>query len=240
MKAAAPLRATTSSLLALVLSLGTAGCAPIMKSTTLQTKSVGSRSALVNFVRPRILKGDATVIDLWDGDTFVGVIGAGSMIQYQAQPADHVFMIRRGSNWSFIKARLTAGKQYFIKVNVSADGDRSEGSGPVCFEADRGCKRSTPRLPRGAWELRRATPGIRNLAGSVTAHDEPTPVVWFVRSQCQDIEPPFAGIEAPATSRTKPTPEITSGSSRTVLESKPRQHPGSTVHPRTSTLKKPT
>ncbi|MBW2716801.1 MAG: hypothetical protein JRD03_12020, partial [Deltaproteobacteria bacterium] len=43
------------------------------------------------------------------------------MIQYQAQPADHVFMIRRGSNWSFIKARLTAGKQYFIKVNVSAD-----------------------------------------------------------------------------------------------------------------------
>jgi len=92
-----------------------------MKSTTLQTESVGNRSALVNFVRPRILKGDATVIDLWDGDTFVGVIGAGSMIQYQAQPADHVFMIRRGSNWSFIKARLTAGKQYFIKVNVSAD-----------------------------------------------------------------------------------------------------------------------
>ncbi len=121
MKATAPLRAATSCLLALSLSLGTAGCAPIMKSTTLQTKSAGNRSALVNFVRPRILKGDATVIDLWDGDTFVGVIGAGSMIQYQAQLTDHVFMIRRGSNWSFIKASLAAGKLYFIKVNVSAN-----------------------------------------------------------------------------------------------------------------------
>jgi hypothetical protein len=121
MKVASPLRAATSSLLALALSLGTAGCAPIMKSTTLQTESVGSHSALVNFVRPRILKRDAVVIDLWDGDTFVGVIGAGSMIQYQAQPADHVFMIRRGSNWSFIKAKLAAGKYYFIKINVSAD-----------------------------------------------------------------------------------------------------------------------
>jgi hypothetical protein len=121
MKAAAPLRATTSCIFALALSLGAAGCAPIMKSTTLQTESVGNGSVLVNFVRPRILKGDATVIDLWDGDTFVGVIGAGSMIQYQTQPADHVFMIRRGSNWSFIKARLAAGKQYFIKVNVSSD-----------------------------------------------------------------------------------------------------------------------
>jgi hypothetical protein len=118
MKVAASLGAMTSIVLLLVLSSAVAGCSTPMRKTTLIADSVERDSALVNFVRPRVFWGDGVSFDLWDGDTFVGVTSAGSIIQYQTQPGNHVFMIRRESRWRYVKANLAAGKQYFIKVNL--------------------------------------------------------------------------------------------------------------------------
>ena len=110
--------AITCTLFFLVLSSVFAGCSTPMRKTALNTESVGRNSALVNFVRPRVFWGDGVSFDLWDGDTFVGVTSAGSIIQYQTQPGSHVFMIRGGSRWSYVKANLASGSRYFVKVNL--------------------------------------------------------------------------------------------------------------------------
>jgi hypothetical protein len=125
MRAATSLRATTFIVLLLVSSAAIAGCSTPMRKTTARTDSVGRDSARVNFVRPRVWWSDGSSFDLWDGDRFIGVISAGSMIQYRTQPGDHVFMLppMSGSeDWSYVKANLAGGKQYFVKVNVRFSG----------------------------------------------------------------------------------------------------------------------
>ena len=119
------LGAITSTVLLLVLAAAVAGCSTPMRKTTPKTGSVGRDSALVNFVRPRIFFGDGQSFDLWDGEEFIGVISAGSMIQYQTRLGNHVFMLRPMSgseDWSYVKANLAGGKQYFVKVNVRFSG----------------------------------------------------------------------------------------------------------------------
>ena len=119
------LRAIMSTVLLLVSAAAIVGCSTPMRKTTPRRDPVGRDAALVNFVRPRIFFGDGQSFDLWDGEKFIGVISAGSMIQYRTQPGNHVFMLRpiSGSeDWSYVKANLAGGKQYFVKVNVRFSG----------------------------------------------------------------------------------------------------------------------
>jgi len=100
----------------LVLAAQIAGCSSAMKKTTL-IEQADKEFAMVNIVRPSLFRGDAMDYDLWDGARFVGVIEAGTIIQYKAKPGRHIFMAN-GRNWSYVKADLAAGKQYFLKATV--------------------------------------------------------------------------------------------------------------------------
>ncbi len=70
---------------------------------------------LVTFVRPNLL-GAAISFGIWDTENFVGILGAGTCIQYQTTPGEHYFLAR-AENWSCVKANLAAGKQYVLKAN---------------------------------------------------------------------------------------------------------------------------
>jgi hypothetical protein len=76
-----------------------------------------SNTAVVNFVRPSIFVGDGVDYDLWDGSKFIGELGAGTIVQYKTTPGSHVFM-SKGRYWAYVKADLTGGKQYFIKLSI--------------------------------------------------------------------------------------------------------------------------
>jgi hypothetical protein len=72
--------------------------------------------ALVSFIRPSIL-GARTRIALWDGDEFIGILAARSVVQYKARPGHHVF-IATAENWSYVDANLQAGKHYVVVGRV--------------------------------------------------------------------------------------------------------------------------
>lgn len=73
--------------------------------------------ALVNFVRPRVFAGDGANVDVWDGDRFIGTLGAGKMIQYVASPGEHTFMTYVQGSWGIAKGDLISGKKYYLKFN---------------------------------------------------------------------------------------------------------------------------
>jgi hypothetical protein len=56
-------------------------------------------------------------MDIWDGERFIGVLGSGTMVQYAAEPGEHLFL-GNAENWSYTTANLLPGKRYFIKANV--------------------------------------------------------------------------------------------------------------------------
>jgi len=72
--------------------------------------------AMVTFMRPSYF-GGAIQFGLWDSDQFIGVLSAGNQIQYLTEPGEHLFLAR-AENWSYVKADLAAGKQYFILGNI--------------------------------------------------------------------------------------------------------------------------
>jgi hypothetical protein len=73
--------------------------------------------ALVNIVRPRIFFADGANTDMWDGDKFIGTLGAGKLIQYKAIPGHHVFMVYLQGQWGAARGELKPGKTYYLKVN---------------------------------------------------------------------------------------------------------------------------
>src|SRR5687767_6715547 len=73
--------------------------------------------ATVTFVRESVWMGDGIHLYLWDGDTFIGTLSAGTLVQYRVAPGPHVFMAN-SENWSYVKADLQPGKSYFIKANM--------------------------------------------------------------------------------------------------------------------------
>jgi len=75
-------------------------------------------TAVINFVRRSVLMGDGWNYDVWDGDKYVGLLGAGNLVQYRAQPGEHVFMaMARGIHiWTYMKANVLAGKEYFSRA----------------------------------------------------------------------------------------------------------------------------
>ena len=58
--------------------------------------------AIVSFVRERVYMGDGKHVYLWDGDTFIGTLSAGTLVQYRVAPGPHVFMAS-AENWSYVK-----------------------------------------------------------------------------------------------------------------------------------------
>jgi hypothetical protein len=75
-------------------------------------------TSVISFVRRSVLMGDGWNYDVWDGDTYVGVLGAGNLLQYRAQPGEHTFMMMaRGMHiWTYMKANVLAGKEYFARA----------------------------------------------------------------------------------------------------------------------------
>jgi len=89
------------------------GCAStIMQQVEPVSLEPLSDKALVTFMRPSYF-GGAIQFGIWDSENFVGVLSAGSSIQYLADPGEHVFLAR-AENWSYVKAELEGGKQYYI------------------------------------------------------------------------------------------------------------------------------
>jgi len=93
------------------------GCSAVrMKDTQFRDAPANSR-ALITFVRESIWLGDGIDLYLWDGETFIGALIAGTMVQYEVAPGEHIFMAR-SENWSYVKANLVAGNNYFVKANM--------------------------------------------------------------------------------------------------------------------------
>jgi hypothetical protein len=88
------------------------GCAPSIMQKTSLMKTHDSGSAMVTFLRPSFI-GSAIQFGLWDSEKLVGTLSASSYVQYLAEPGQHLFLAR-AENWSYVKADLKAGKQYFI------------------------------------------------------------------------------------------------------------------------------
>lgn len=98
------------------------GCAAFMPSAPLIERAPEGK-ALVTFVRPAVFIGDGLLIYLWDRDRSLGILVAGALVQYQAEPGEHLFLASTGDfaprRWTFAKANLEAGKQYFIGASTA-------------------------------------------------------------------------------------------------------------------------
>lgn len=97
--------------------------------------------ARVNIVRPRVFLGDGANNDIWDGDKFIGTLGAGKMIQYLATPGYHVFMIYVQGQWGAARGELKPRKTYYLKAN--------QGFGRIILGV---AKSNDPRIER--WNAR--------------------------------------------------------------------------------------
>jgi hypothetical protein len=77
-----------------------------------------AQSAVISFVRRHILYGDGNDFDVWHRDTFIEPLGAGRLVQYRVAPGEHVFMVRGrgGQSWTFLRANVAAGKEYFVRA----------------------------------------------------------------------------------------------------------------------------
>jgi hypothetical protein len=93
------------------------GCASVPMQPAKFQATPDDSYALVTFVRESVFMGDGIHLYLWDGETFVGTLSHGTLVQYHAAPGPHVFMAS-SENWSYVKADLVAGKRYFIKANM--------------------------------------------------------------------------------------------------------------------------
>jgi hypothetical protein len=93
------------------------GCASVKMQETPLVATAKTNYALVTFVRPSIFAGDGISVDIWDGEHFIGALGAGTLVQYEVEPGEHLFLAN-SENWSYASANLLPGKRYFIKANI--------------------------------------------------------------------------------------------------------------------------
>ncbi len=94
------------------------GCAPMTMQKVSQVGIPRQDTALVTFVRPLIFMRDSVSVDIWDGERFIGVLDAGTLIQYEAEPGEHLFLAN-AENRSYAITNLLPGRRYFIKANIS-------------------------------------------------------------------------------------------------------------------------
>ncbi|EWH09562.1 hypothetical protein DS2_12043 [Catenovulum agarivorans DS-2] len=104
------------------------GCAGLgaMKQVQFQDNAKPD-TAMVNIVRRAVFMGDGAKVEVWDGDQFIGTLGAGELLQYEAEPGVHTFMVYVQGSWGVAKGELKAGKSYFLKFNMSGFGPISLG-----------------------------------------------------------------------------------------------------------------
>jgi hypothetical protein len=96
------------------------GCGTIQPAIPEQTQN----SAIIYIIQPTSTVsitgfGSLTIgskFQLWDNDTWLGLLGSNSYIVYYATPGVHYFMAR-GENWDIVKADLKAGKTYYLKTS---------------------------------------------------------------------------------------------------------------------------
>ncbi|MBW1708063.1 MAG: hypothetical protein JRJ86_23390 [Deltaproteobacteria bacterium] len=92
------------------------GCASSLMMKVPPMDAPDTRHAVVTFMRPSFF-GGAIQFGIWDSENFVGILSAGSYVQYLAEPGEHLFLAR-AENWSYVKADLQGGKKYFILGKV--------------------------------------------------------------------------------------------------------------------------
>lgn len=75
--------------------------------------------ALVNIVRPRVFMGDGVNYRVWDGTTYLGTLKAGRIVQYAAEPGEHVFLVdsTQGGKWGRAVFQVEPGQVYYLKPN---------------------------------------------------------------------------------------------------------------------------
>lgn len=93
------------------------GCASVKMRPAPAMAAPTKDEVVVNFVRPRIWVGDGIHVDLWDGETFIGTLKAGTKIQYKTTPGNHVFLAD-AENWAYLVGELEGGKEYYFKANI--------------------------------------------------------------------------------------------------------------------------
>ncbi len=98
------------------LGLFLSACGSHMMAPSQSLTTVEDNYALVSFVRPSGF-GGAIRFSLWNSDQFIGVLTAGSIIQFKTAPGEHIF-IARGENWSYVKANIQGGRHYLIEGKV--------------------------------------------------------------------------------------------------------------------------
>ena len=103
-------------LLGALAALGT-GCASIKMVDTQSTKVVPAGKVVVTFIRQSIWMGDGIPVDLWDGTHYIGVLGPGTIVQYETMPGDHLFLAH-AENWTYASGSLLEGKRYYLKANI--------------------------------------------------------------------------------------------------------------------------
>jgi hypothetical protein len=108
---------TVRRFLAVGLLLVLGGCAAVPTKPAKHQEAPATGKALVTFVRQSIWMGDGIHAYLWDGERFIGRLSAGTMVQVEVEPGEHVFM-SNAENWSYATGSLEAGKTYVIKANA--------------------------------------------------------------------------------------------------------------------------
>jgi len=93
------------------------GCASVSMQKAPLVRVPQESTALVTFVRPSIFYGDGLSVDIWDGERFIGALEAGTLVQYEAVPGEHLFLAN-SQKWAYTKANLLPGRRYFIKANI--------------------------------------------------------------------------------------------------------------------------
>jgi len=105
-----------SLLVALALSL--CACETIMSRATLTDARSDPSSALVTLLRPAGYFGEGSTVGMWDGRYFVGFLHSGELLQFRAAPGQHLLLADAEENWSYARADLRAGKEYFVRLNM--------------------------------------------------------------------------------------------------------------------------
>tara|TARA_Y100000766_G_scaffold278810_1_gene286099 strand:+ start:727 stop:1362 length:636 start_codon:yes stop_codon:yes gene_type:complete len=113
----------------LLIAFNLTGCAGLanMKEVEFQNAPTQNK-ATVNFVRRSVFMGDGVKGEVWDGESLVGTLPSGRLLQYQADPGEHTFMMNLQGNWAVAQGDLEAGKTYYLKLNLT-------GWGPIIIGA---------------------------------------------------------------------------------------------------------
>jgi hypothetical protein len=96
------------------------GCAGINPATTVRTANTATvyiiqPSSIVNVSFGWGVNFSKVGFQLWDNDTWIGLIYSKSYIVHHVEPGTHYFMAR-GGNWDIVKVEAEAGKTYYLKT----------------------------------------------------------------------------------------------------------------------------